>query len=200
MIRNIIFDMGNVLLDYNPDVSLQQFCKSDHARAIIKKELFLGEEWRQGDLGYITNEQRYEGVSKRVPEEYHSELRQVVDHWDICMIPLVGAKEFVNRMKEEGYHLFVLSNASTEFYQYFPRQFEMEIFDGIVVSSDLHIVKPDVRIYQHLLTIYQLKAEECLFIDDVPVNIEASRKVGMNGFVFRDSYEDVYSYLSQCNA
>lgn len=200
MIRNIIFDMGNVLLDYNPDAAMELLHIRSEARAIIKQELFLGEEWKQGDLGYITNAERYDGVSKRVPEEYHKELRQVVDHWDVCMVPLPWAKEYVKYKKDEGYHLYILSNACAEFYHYFPRHYDMDLFDGIVVSSDLHIVKPDTRIYTYLLDTYHIRAEESLFIDDVKANVEAAVRLGIHGCVFCNSFQDVDDCIKNYNA
>lgn len=197
MIRNIIFDMGNVLLDYDPDVSLRKYCHSAESMTLIKNELFLGDEWRQGDLGIITNDQRYDGVSKRIPQEYLDELRDVVDHWDICMVPLPGAKEYVYKKKEEGFRLYVLSNACAKFYHYFPAQFDMELFDGIVVSSNLHIVKPDERIYRYLLDTYHLKPEECAFIDDVELNVQAAGQMGIHGIVFNNSFDEVEEQLKK---
>ena len=76
MIKNIVFDMGNVLLDYNPNVILDKVCDTEEEKAIIKRELFEGPEWRLGDLGTITNAERFEGVSKRVPKELHAKLRK----------------------------------------------------------------------------------------------------------------------------
>jgi len=73
MIKNIIFDMGNVLLSYNPQIPLDLYCRSQEAKDIIRRELFEGPEWVQGDYGYISNLGRYEPVSRRVPAEFHSE-------------------------------------------------------------------------------------------------------------------------------
>lgn len=189
--KNIILDMGNVLLDYNPGVILDQVFDKEEDKALIRKELFEGEEWIQGDLGYITNEQRYEGVSKRVPEYLHKKLKACVDGWDICMIPLKGAREFCNYIKMRGYGIYVLSNAGLEFYQYFSKYYDPDFFDGIVISSEVHIVKPDIRIYQYLLEKYSLKAEDCLFIDDRENNVEGALACGMQAHMFRGDFEEI---------
>ena len=178
MIKNIILDMGNVLLDYNPDVCLKLFVDAEEDRQLIKRELFEGPEWIQGDLGYITDEERFDGVSLRVPERLHKELRQCVDGWDVCMIPVFGARAFCEYAREKGYGLYVLSNASNSFYRYFPRFAPLDYFDGIVVSCDIHIIKPDIQIYQHLLGKYNLMPEECFFIDDRSENVEGAREQG----------------------
>lgn len=191
VLKNIILDMGNVLLDYDPEVILDQVFDREEDKALIRRELFEGEEWVQGDLGYITNEQRYDGVSKRVPEYLHEKLKVCVNEWDICMIPLEGAREFCEYIREHGYGIYVLSNASSEFYQYFFRYYEPDFFDGIVISSEVHIVKPDIRIYEYLLQKYGLEAKECLFIDDRENNVEGALACGMQAHRFRDDFEEI---------
>lgn len=193
MIKNIVFDMGNVLLDYNPEVPLDAFCKTEEEKAVIRKELFGGPEWIQGDLGNMTNEERYESVKQRVPEAVYPALKKCVYEWDICMKPIPGAMEFCEYIRQKGYGLYVLSNASDAFYDYFPKFAPLDFFDGIVVSADIHIIKPDIRIYQHLLEIYHLVPEECLFIDDREDNVEGAKQVGMSGEVFRNDYDAIKS-------
>nr|WP_305137653.1 HAD family phosphatase [uncultured Schaedlerella sp.] len=197
MIKNIIFDMGNVLLRYDPEVCLNRFVKREEDRALIRRELFEGPEWVQGDLGHITDEQRFDGVSRRVPQELHTELRQCVEQWHMCMEPVHGAKEFCAYAKEQGYRLYVLSNASSSFYQYFPRFAPFEYFDGLVVSCDIHIVKPDIRIYQYLLETYGLVPEECFFIDDMAANVEGAQKAGISGAVFGGDFEEIRKKLEE---
>ena len=196
-IRNVILDMGNVLLRYDPDYSLNKLCKNEEAKAIIRKEYFGGREWIETDIGSITVEERTELVKKRIPPEYHDDFKAVCENWDICMTPLDGAKEFCNYLKENGYRVYILSNASTEFYKYFPRWFSLDFFDGYVVSCDLHIIKPDVAIYKCLMNKYSLTAAECLFVDDVKANTEGAEKAGMNAFWFKGNYEEVKVLLSE---
>lgn len=186
--------MGNVLLDYNPNVILDKVCENDEEKAIIYKELFLGEEWVLGDLGKIKNADRYDGVKKRIDVSLHKKLKECVDNWDICMVPVAGAQDFCHKVKEKGYKVYILSNACSKFYEYFPKHYPLEFFDGVVVSSDIHIIKPDIRIYQYLLEKYALKPEECLFIDDRIDNVEGARNTGMNAVVFENNYEEMEGY------
>lgn len=195
MIKNIVLDMGNVLLDYDPEVCLNHFLDNEEDRAIIRKELFQGPEWVQGDLGYIKDEERFSSVSTRVPERLHKQLKQCVEKWDMCMLPLPGAREFCASAKENSYRLYVLSNASDAFYRYFPSFAALDFFDGIVVSADIHIIKPDIRIYQYLLQQYCLQPQECFFIDDRKENVEGAKKAGMYGAVFRGDFEKMKEQL-----
>ncbi len=196
MIKNIILDMGNVLLDYDPQAAMDELEILPDAQPIIMKELFGGNEWVQLDLGNITEVEAYESIKRRIPEEYHADLSKCIDGWDICMKPLDGAREFCEYIKEKGYGVYVLSNAHKSFYRYFPRYFDLEFFDGVVVSADMHIIKPDVRIYEHLIKKYGLKAEECLFIDDRQDNVEGAIKAGMQAIRFKNDFEEVNQRLN----
>ncbi|MCI9380947.1 MAG: HAD family phosphatase [Dorea sp.] len=186
--KNVIFDMGNVLLTYDPEVCLNHIVEKEEDRALIRRELFEGPEWVQGDLGELTDEERFNGVSKRVPERLHEELRRCTVEWDMCMHPVKQAREFCDYLKKSGFGIYVLSNASSSFYRYFPRFAPFDYFDGIVVSCDVHIIKPDIRIYQHLLKKYNLRADECFFIDDLEANIEGARNAGIDGAVFEGDF------------
>lgn len=191
MIKNIILDMGNVLLYFRPELALKEFFETEEDRNIIRKELFEGPEWIMGDEGKITNEERYDRVSPRVPKELHSRLKACVEGWHMCISPVTGAKEFCKEMKEKGYGIYVLSNACNRFHYYFPKFYDTNFFDGIVVSSDVHMIKPNAKIYQYLLDSYRLHAEECLFLDDREENVEAAKAMGMKAEIFEDNYDDI---------
>ena len=191
MIKNIIFDMGNVLLDYNPDAAMQMLGINEKAKPVIMKELFGGNEWVQLDLGNISVDEAFENIKQRIHEEYHSDLRKCIDGWDVCMVPVEGAKEFCEAVKSEGFGVYILSNAHKSFYSYFPRYFNLDFFDGVVVSADVHTVKPDIKIYKHLLEKYNLKAEECLFIDDRADNVDGALKSGMKAVQFKNDFEEI---------
>ena len=196
MIKNVVLDMGNVLLDFRPEYVLDQFCSSEEEKDVIRRELFEGPEWPLGDRGDIKDADRYDLVKKRVPEKYHKALKNCALHWDICMDPLEGAKEFCEAVKEKGYKIFVLSNASDLFYVYFPKFLPLDFFDGVFVSSDYLMLKPDVEIYKTFLNKYGLKGEECLFIDDREDNVAGAKKAGLNTFRFEGDYEKILSTLT----
>ena len=197
MIRNIVLDMGNVLLDYNPEFVLNTFCSSEEEKNMIRKELFEGPEWALGDRGDIKDKDRFDLVRVRVPERYHEALHKCTDHWDICMSPLSGAEAFCRRVKEAGYGIYVLSNASDLFYTYFPKFLPLSFFDGVFVSSDYRMLKPDPEIYETFLQKYGLKADECLFIDDRADNVAGAQKVGMQTFRFQGDHTAILQRLKE---
>ncbi len=195
MIKNVVLDMGNVLLDFNPEFVLSEFCSSEEEKEVIRKELFEGPEWALGDKGDIKDKDRFDLVKGRVPEKYHEALKNCADHWDICMDPLPGAENFCRRVKEMGLRIYVLSNASDLFYTYFPKFLPLQFFNGVFVSSDYLMLKPDVKIYETFLNKYGLDPKECLFVDDRKENVEGAEKAGMNGFCFKGDYDRVLSVL-----
>lgn len=195
MIKNIVFDMGNVLLQFRPRAALEAFFETDEDRELIYRELFEGPEWIMGDEGRITNEQRYELICPRVPERLHERLKDCVAGWDKCMLPVPGADEFCRQVKQKGYGMYILSNACNRFHHFFPREFNVTYFDGIMVSSDVKMIKPDSAIYKHLCKTYGLKPSESLFVDDREENVETARAVGMQGVIFGGDWETVREAL-----
>lgn len=191
MIKNIISDMGNVLLKFEPQKYVDAFCNSEASREIIKRELFDSPDWSLSDKGELTPADRFEKIKARVPAEYHGELKDCNEKWHTLMREVPGAKVFLERVKAAGYRLFILSNATSEFYEYFPKHYDMRLFDGLVVSSDILLLKPDLRIYEYTLKKFSLLAEECLFIDDVETNIEAAKRAGMQTRLFRNDFNEI---------
>ena len=192
MIKNIVLDMGNVLLDYNPEFVLNTFCSSPEEKDIIDRELFNGPEWKMGDRGDIKDKDRFDLIKDRVPEQYHAALRNCADNWGICMTPLDGAREFCERIKQSGYGIYILSNASDLFYEYFPKFLPLDFFNGVFVSANYHMIKPDVAIYLKFLEEYGLAADECLFVDDLAANIAGAKAAGFNVFQFMGNYDEVF--------
>ena len=194
-IKNIIFDMGRVLLKFDPYVSLNTYCENKEDIDLLYKELFEAPEWIMADEGKITNGQRYELVKERVPERLHRALKLVVENWAICMEPVDGALDFYNYVKEKGYNTYVLSNACNRFYSYFPKHYELDSFKGIVVSSDVKMIKPNPAIYEYILKTYDLNPTECLFIDDVEANVKSAEALSIKGFVFKNNYGELKEVL-----
>lgn len=201
MIKNIIFDMGNVLLDFDPEAAVRRLPVEPTAQQFIKELLFASPEWVAFDRGDLTEEAVLQQLSARAPAELRGTLKECLHTWHETMVPLPGAKDFLRELKEKGYRLFVLSNASKQFWTYFPREIDVSLFDGVVVSCDVHLLKPDARIYRHLLDTYSLDPNECLFIDDRADNVRGAEQVGIKGLVFEGDYDKlgIYRAIARMN-
>ena len=188
MIRNIVFDMGKVLLDYEPLAVCYAYTDREEDVEQIGRELFFAEELVLLDQGLITDEKALDRVKKRLPEERLQKLaEESLAHWhEYNLRPMAGMEELVRTLKEAGYGIYLCSNASLRL-----RSYETEIpghqyFDGTVVSAEEKLLKPDPAIYHRLFEKYHLKPEECFFIDDRAENIEGARSCGMDGYCFCD--------------
>lgn len=184
MIRNIIFDMGQVLLRFDRDYFITRLGIEGEDKELLKREVFLSLEWARMDRGSMTDAEAAESVCKRLPEHLHDAAAKLVQMWDRPILPIPGMFELVQELKEKGYGIYLLSNASYRQHDYWPRVEASKFFDGKLISADEKLVKPQPEIYHLLLERFDLKAEECFFIDDSPANIEGAFYCGIPGAVF----------------
>lgn len=185
MIRNIIFDMGNVLKYFNPDRYIRYFGYEGEDYALLMREVFKSPEWVALDRGTLLAKDAPAKICPRLPAHLHEAVGKLVnDWWKIEFVPVPGMADVVRELKENGYGIYLLSNASSELHNYFHRIPGSEYFDGLLVSGDELIVKPDPRIYHILYERFNLDPAECWFIDDSSANIEAGIYTGMGGTVF----------------
>ncbi len=198
MIKNLIFDMGNVLIDFVPAHFMDRVGVTDKQdREILLKELFQSEEWILADAGEIKAAQAYEICSKRIPERLHDVARKLALKWFEPLVPIPGMEDFVRKNKAEGYGIYLLSNAPDTAHLYVGNVPAIECFDGIVISSDIKLEKPYPEIFRYVCERYGLKAEECLFIDDIKANIDGAEAAGMKGFHFTGDVNALWMYVKK---
>lgn len=186
MIKNIVFDMGQVLIRWNPMEMLRSFDLSDEDRSRIYQELFTSVEWIQQDRGLLTEHEVVSAVCRRLPERLHEPVKALVFGWhQRFLIPMPGMAELVRELKGEGYRIFLLSNANLAVRNYFPRIPGSECFDGLMISAEEKLLKPSHEIYERLYERFGLNPRECWFIDDSPANIEGAVFTEMQGTIFR---------------
>ena len=185
MIKNILFDMGNVLIVFDRKLFLDRLDVSEADKAILLREVFASLEWAQMDRGSKTEATALESICRRLPKRLHAAAEELVFRWDAPeMLPIEGMYALVEELKQKGYGIYLLSNASVRQHEYWPRIPESRFFDGKLVSADVHLMKPQPEIYRLCLERFDLRAEECFFIDDVAANIEGALCCGISGAVF----------------
>ena len=189
MIRNILFDMGNVLIRFDRDYFISRLGIEGADKELLKREVFLSLEWARMDRGSMTDAEAAESVCRRLPERLHDAAAKLVAMWDRPILPFEGMAELIGELKAAGYGIYLLSNAFTRQHEYWPRVPGNEHFDGTLISADVKLIKPDHAIYHLMLETFGLKGEECVFIDDLPTNIEAAVDCGINGIVFHGNAE-----------
>ncbi|MDO4941093.1 MAG: HAD family phosphatase [Erysipelotrichaceae bacterium] len=198
MIKNIIFDMGGVLIDFDAEKFLDYYHPSLQDRLILKRNIFNSLEWAMMDRGTLDEEKMFEIVKQRIPTRLHELAYNLLFNWDKICEPIIGMPEYVKQLKEAGYKIYLLSNASVRCMDdYWPKVKGSEYFDGQVVSADIGYIKPEKEIYEYLLNKYKLKKEECIFIDDRIGNVEGAHHVGIKSIVFQKDIELFKQELEQ---
>ena len=121
MIKNILFDMGNVLIRFDRKAFLDRLDISEEDKQLLLREVFLSVEWVQMDRGTLCEETAEPLMCQRLPEHLHSAVHSLVSLWDDPMLPIAGMAELVEELKEKGYGIYLLSNASVRQHEYWPR-------------------------------------------------------------------------------
>lgn len=197
MIKNILFDMGNVLIHFDRKVFLSRQNVSEADELLLNREVFQSVEWVRMDRGMLTEAEAEERICRRLPAHLHRAVHGLVSLWDDPILPVEGMAELVEELKQNGYSIYLLSNASLRQHEYWTRIPGWQFFDGTVISADEKVMKPHPDYYRTALKRFDLMPEECFFVDDVPANIEGALFCGIPGAVF---HKDVNLLRSQLRA
>lgn len=197
MIKNIVFDMGNVLLKFEPGRYAAMFTETPADAELLAEELFKNHEWVAMDRGSLTEEQVVASVCLRLPERLHEAVRQTMDYWPKDMPAVEGMGDIIRALKAAGYGIYLLSNTSERYRQFSLGIPAIERFDGQFISVEYGLLKPERAIFESFCETFRLDPKECLFIDDSPVNIEAAIRFGMEGYVFHGKAEKLKDYLKK---
>jgi len=185
MIRNILFDMGNVLIRFDRDYFITRLGVAEEDRQLLMREVFQSVEWVQMDRGSIVEAEAVERICRRLPRRLHDAAEKLVAMWDRPILPIEGMYELVKELKNAGYGIYLLSNASLRQHEYWPRVPASVFFDDTIISADEELMKPGAEYYLRALSRLGLKADECFFVDDMPANVEGALFCGIPGTIFR---------------
>ena len=200
MYKNIIFDLGGVMVDFDPKTYLvDRFCNAE-VEEQVSQLTFESEEWKLLDAGLITRSEANLRMLAHAKEYGRAfEVQGVLDDWLHILRPRRRMQELVRRLKNHGYSVYYLSNIPEDVLALLKERGVLDRFDGGVASCEVHINKPDPRIYQALLDKYGLKASECVFIDDNLANVQAAFTLGFVGIRMKESVGTLIRSLATCN-
>lgn len=186
MIRNLVFDMGNVLIHYIPQVFMDRLGVPEEDRPLLAREVFGSVEWIRMDRGTLGQEEAVAAMEARLPRRLWEYARRLVLGWwlDGPLMPMEGMAALLEELKGLGYGLYLLSNATVRQPEYFPGIPGSQFFDGAVISAHWKVLKPEREIYEILFREYGLEPSECFFVDDLNINVEGALCAGMDGYIF----------------
>lgn len=186
MIKNLIFDFGKVLVDYEYFAILDQIFQT-HEQADEFYHLLIDGKWNERmDRGESFDETF--ATMQRIMPQYEVEIAVVAQRFNefVCG-EKEGMRDLLTRLKAEGYHLYGLSNWCMKVRETMAQYPIFSLLEGEVISSEERIIKPDKAIYQRLCRKYGLQPEECLFADDRMENVEAARQFGIQAICFENA-------------
>lgn len=196
MIRNIVFDMGNVLLDFHTLEAAQAFTETEEDARLLLRETIDSAPWVSIDRGGDPDA-AFQEMLRALPRRLHDNARRLMERWDEWLFP-TPVNHLALELKEKGYGIYLLSNTSQRFERFSSKSSAIPQMDGAVLSWRERLLKPDPAIYRVLFDRYGLKAEECFFVDDNPLNIECARFLGMEGFCYHGEPDALRGELKYC--
>ncbi len=182
----IVFDLGGVLIDWNPRYLYQKIFMGDDSKVDFFLEQICPLEWNtHQDRGRSIQEAVKERVEKY--PAYEPLIRSYYSRWEEMIAgPIQGTVEILKKLRECGYPLAALSNWSAETFPLVADRFPfLAWFDPLVISGAVGLVKPEPGIYRHLLEELDYHPSRCLFIDDRKENVAVAEQHGLSGIHFR---------------
>lgn len=185
--KNIIFDFGNVLVEWHPELIYSEYF-GDEAKAWWFMRHIADNEWRlRIDAG--------ENQDKCITElqvkhpDYSEAISLYRDKWSEMLTGEVpGMRDLLSQLEADNRQIYGLTNWSMETFPLARQRFGiLQMIDRYVVSGAEGYVKPNARLFQILLDRYGLKAQDCIFVDDNPTNVEAANKLGMTAILFTNA-------------
>lgn len=187
MYRNIIFDLGGVVLDWNPRDFLLDHFLNRRAEDIVYDLTFGSETWQALDRGELTRE---EGNRRMLAEAAQCgrtfEVQAVIDEWESLLRTKKTTIKIMCKLKLAGYRLYYLSNIAADTFAHIQERDFFPLFDGGIASCDVHINKPDPQIYIKLMEQYGLAYDETIFVDDSRENAQAAYNLGITGILYKN--------------
>jgi len=189
MIKNIIFDLGNVLISFKPSKYFDNRKYPENIKAKILSDIFGSKEWLMLDNGEINTSEAIDAIALKSSLK-KEEIAHIFNLRTDMMFPIDENVRLLPELKNRDYRLFFLSNFPIDIFEEVKTGYYFfKYFDGGIISSEAKCSKPDKKIYEILLARYSLVPQECLFIDDIEINTQAAEALGIIGLVTFGSQE-----------
>ena len=178
MLKNLVFDFGNVLVVFKPEEHLRQYVQSDEEAMELRNLIWESKPWKDADIGLCGRQETFERLCEMYPDQKTLFAKILFECSEWLTIPQ-EVKDALHKLQAAGYNLYYISNTNPMDYETMMKNHAiLHELKGGLASFQEKMLKPDPAIYQLLLDRYGLNAEECLFVDDMAVNTASAEKVG----------------------
>ena len=190
-VKNVIFDMGNVLMTFDGLHFSSIFTDTPEDAALLQDALFGSPLWALLDSGTISHETMTRYAENHLPERLHPNLHACIARWPDYSMPIEEVNDLAIRLKGEGYGIYVLTNANTRVMEQLGHAPALPFIDGYLVSAAERLMKPDPEIFRLICERFELNPADCLFVDDNEDNCIGARVAGMHAYHFTGDVEDL---------
>jgi putative hydrolase of the HAD superfamily len=186
-VLNLVFDLGGVVFSWQPEQLIQTIFPDPGARQRVKTDILQHPDWAELDRGVLEREIAIQRAVSRTGFAT-KDVTAFVYQMPQLLTPIPGTIALLQHIKQStAHHVFALSNMHPASIRHIEQTYPIwDVFDGLVISCYVQKVKPELAIYQHLLTQYKLAPAETIFIDDSPANLDAARQVGLRTIRFEN--------------
>lgn len=195
MLKNIIFDLGNVIIKWDAKEVVSHCVDKEEEIEILYEAIFMSDGWLKYDEGTIEKEQLIKSINVRLDDCYHQIVRNIITDWYRYCPIIEGMEDLMKELKDRGYKIYLLSNTNLSFDEYKDTIPALAYFDGYYISAVRKLIKPFKEVYLDFLELYKLKAEESLFIDDTLINVVGAKEVGIDGYHFVGDVEKLREFI-----
>jgi FMN phosphatase YigB (HAD superfamily) len=183
-VKNVIFDFGGVLVDWQPQRIVERFYAEATLRERAREAVFQHPDWIEMDRGTLDESDAAVRFADRMGRPV-SEMIALLQHVKESLLPIADTIAILRGLERRGIPLYGLSNmASTTFAYLRERHDHWALFKGIVISAEIKMIKPEARIFEHICGTYELDPRETVFIDDSLPNIETAKRLGFSTILF----------------
>lgn len=197
MIKNVVFDMGNVLTIYNAKEYIYRYVSNEEDFRWMKNHLCASVEWIQMDRGTITDEDAAARICRRMPEHLHGTVKRFIEEYRMVQPPNPPMEKLVEELVQNGYSLYLMSNTSHRFRIFSQYIGSVAYMKGIWISCEHGLLKPEPAAYLDFFQTFLLNPGECFFIDDTPANVEAAQNMGMDGCVYYGDVKELRNFMRE---
>ena len=195
MIQTILFDLVGVLMRFDTEGYYRAHGFSPEDVGLMRREVFRSLEWAMQDRGTLSEDDAEAAICARLPARLRGAAGDFVRRRNRAILPVPGMDGLLGDLKDRGCRLFLLSNTSEAFHRFRREIPALRHFDGVLISADVGLVKPDPAIFRLACARFGIDPGEAAFVDDTPINAEAALHVGMRAFVFNDDVDALRRWL-----
>lgn len=200
-VRAVIFDLGNVLVDFRYDAYMNEIGFDEETAQFFRDHIVLSDLWKKMDRGLYTIPEASDILAKQYPA-YEKPIRVFFDNIEGIIRTYEDSERIIKGLKKAGYEVYILSNYPEDLYaMHQPILGFIRETDGAVISALEKTAKPDEEMYRLLLDRYHLKPEECVFLDDREDNLATAVNLGIRGILVnhrKEAFRSLYEYLLVC--